>query len=310
MAFFIRRTSSLFAFMNTIPEVKFNVTSVLTDLGFELVHLPNLLNPKQFPKDHSPYKPHRIRFFAILMITEGKVTHQLDFKEYTLEKGDCLIISKDQVHAFNPNCNYNGSIVIFTETFLLNHFSKSSIPKISRLYNYHLNSPKYSHVKANEKFLQVIKTELESDIDFVKASILGAYLTTYLLKLERFNQQKTINYSFDREYDIFTKFKHEVEKQYSKHRNAKKYAEFLAISYKLLNKVSKRFTGKTAKAYIDDYIVLEAKRFLTYTNMSVKEVSYLCGFDEPTNFSKYFKNIVGITPKKFMQKIVNGEFLP
>ena len=52
MAFFIRRTSSLFAFMNTIPEVKFNVTSVLTELGFELVHLPNLLNPKQFPKDH------------------------------------------------------------------------------------------------------------------------------------------------------------------------------------------------------------------------------------------------------------------
>lgn len=38
--------------MNNIPEVKFNVSSELTKLGFELVHLSNLLDPKQFPKDH------------------------------------------------------------------------------------------------------------------------------------------------------------------------------------------------------------------------------------------------------------------
>ena len=73
------------------------------------------------------------------------------------------------------------------------------------------------------------------------------------------------------------------------------------IPYKQLNKLSRAFSKKTAKEYINNYIILEAKRNLVATNAPVKEIAYKCGFKEATNFIKFFKRITGDTPVKFRE---------
>ena len=57
--------------------------------------------------------------------------------------------------------------------------------------------------------------------------------------------------------------------------------------------------GKSPKEMIDDRVVLEAKRLLLYSDSSVKEISHELGFDEPTNFIKYFRKHVAQTPNTF-----------
>ena len=113
--------------------------------------------------NHDPYQPHRISFFALLIVSEGSGTHEVDLKTYELRKGTVLKLAKGQVHAFQFQAQYDGFLIIFTEAFIINHFSKSSISLISHLYNYHLVPP-IAHVKAiNECFLKELKLELESN---------------------------------------------------------------------------------------------------------------------------------------------------
>jgi AraC-like DNA-binding protein len=57
-----------------------------------------------------------------------------------------------------------------------------------------------------------------------------------------------------------------------------------------LNEICKTATGNTVKQYIDNYLILESKRWLCVSDLSVKELTYQLGFDEPTNFQKFLKS--------------------
>ena len=254
------------------------------------------------PHDHDPYKAHRLSFFAILIIEQGTLDHQVDFQKYNLIEGDCLIISKNQIHSFYPESSHDGHLILFTEEFLLKHLSLSTLSKISRLYNYHMNSPLYSQPEMNQTFIQTILEELSNPYSFAKAHIIAAYLSIYFMKLEQANQSKEVDYEFDRNYELFNRFRAKVVEDYTSSRNAQYYAKELAISYNQLNESCKRMVRKTAKAFIDDYVILEIKRYLAATTLSAKEICFACGFDEPSNFLKYFKKHTGITPTFFRKK--------
>jgi AraC-like DNA-binding protein len=55
-----------------------------------------------------------------------------------------------------------------------------------------------------------------------------------------------------------------------------------------LNSLSQKFAGKTADEIIADRIILEAKRELYYSTLSVKEIGYVLGFDDPAYFTRFF----------------------
>ncbi|OJJ14726.1 hypothetical protein BKI52_41555 [marine bacterium AO1-C] len=286
--------------MESIPNILFKEKPGHWN-GFELIDLPSLLNNPLVELDHNPHHPHRLSFFAIIIIQDGEVHHELDFKRYTLKTGDCLLISKGQIHAFDAASHYQGCMALFTEEFLLHHVAPATLQKISRLYNYHLNLSQCHCPQENTQFLANIQETQASPTSSITPNILAAYLTIYLLKLEQIKHLNVITKSFDRKYEVFDAFKQKVEKNYPNSRNAKDYAQQLAVSYKYLNETCKAFTNKTAKNFIDDFVVLEAKRYLSSSALSIKQISFQCGFDEPTNFQKYFKKYTGDTPAQFRQ---------
>jgi AraC family transcriptional regulator, transcriptional activator of pobA len=69
-----------------------------------------------------------------------------------------------------------------------------------------------------------------------------------------------------------------------------------------LNQATTKVLGKSPKEIIDNRILLEAKRLLAHTNENVKEIAYTLGFEEPTNFIKYFKKHSTFTPTEFREK--------
>jgi cysteinyl-tRNA synthetase len=106
--------------------------------------------------------------------------------------------------------------------------------------------------------------------------------------------------SIDNKYlEYFNHFRLAVEQNFSKTRDAKVYASELSISYKHLNEVCKQVVKVTAKSFINNYVILEAKRMLVSTSLSVKEIAFAIGFSEPTNFLKYFKKHTSLTPVEF-----------
>ncbi|MGB5436910.1 MAG: helix-turn-helix transcriptional regulator [Maribacter sp.] len=250
-------------------------------------------------EDHNPTRPHRISFFALLIVTEGTGSHQIDLKEYPLKAGTVLKIAKGQVHAFQNNATYKGYLIVFTEAFVLNYFSKSSIKLISHFYNYHITSPIAQDKRLNEAWLNQLIPELETENTFARKNIIASLLDLYLLRLERKSHNNKLQINNSKRYNTFIQFKDMVESNYTTTRNVKDYAEKMLVSTKLLNQTVKEFTLNTAKSFIDNYVILETKRAIVSTEKSFKEIAFDIGFDEVTNFTKFFKKKMGATPKEF-----------
>ena len=283
--------------MKTIPNISFETEA--NNTGFELLNLTNLFARIDNIKNHDPRQPHRIYFFALLIVTKGIGKHQIDLKEYDLRAGTVLKIAKGQVHAFQTNPIYQGYLILFTEEFVINYFSKSSFKLISHLYNYHLSSPIVFDKTNSKKLIGDLTAELSHENAFAQNNIIAAILDLYLLKLERASTAKAIQFKESKGQDSFMQFKKLVENDYTKTRNVKDYADKMFVTTKYLNKVVKAFTINTAKAFIDEYVVLEAKREIVSTQKSLKEIAYSMGFDEVTNFTKFFKKHSYTTPKAF-----------
>lgn len=281
--------------MKNIPKISFRED--LKTIGFECLNLEDL-TAKGKPKDHHPGRPHKIDFYAILTITGGSVKHQLDFKEYNLKKNDCLLISKGQVHSFDSESSYKGYLILFTSDFLVSHLSPSTFFKSTNLFNYHLSSPDYHLDKFLLSDIENLAIEYDKKEYVLQSNIVASLFSIVILKLNNRNLT-TQNYENYQGFDTFEKFKNLVEKEYHLTRNVSDFAIKLHITYKHLNEICKRFTSKTAKRFIDDFVILEIKRKLSSTSLSIKEISFETGFDEPTNFLKYFKNLVGQTPIEF-----------
>lgn len=284
--------------MKNIPEISFWKDRELKIKGFQFYKLEELITDALKPEDHSPYLPHRLNFYAILIITKGEVNHIVDFKVHTLRKGDVMVISKGQIHAFEEDVEYKGYLVVFSEAFMQKYIAQSTIAQINHLYNYFLKQEKINNPDYNQTLFTTLQKELKRDSSS-QPNIIACLLTVYLLKLNDANTL-WVSTSVDSKYlEYFNQFKLLVEQNYLKTRDAKVYASEIAISYKHLNDVCKEIVKTTAKKFIDSYVILEAKRMLVSTSLSVKEIAFTLGFDEPTNFLKYFKNHTSLTPVEF-----------
>ncbi|MDC0584431.1 AraC family transcriptional regulator [Bacteroidales bacterium] len=288
--------------MKKIPEIIYENYNPKTQ-GFELIKLSELFVKIKKPIDHNPHLPHKLSFNIILIITSGETTHLVDFNKHHLKAGDSLLISKGQMHAFNTLLKFDGYIIVFTEAFMQKFVAQSALTKISYCYNYFLRQEKIYAPLLHQQFIKIFREEVKINTSNI-SNILGAYLSIFLIKLSDQSLQNTPQLSAGKNYDYFIQFKKLVETNFSKTRDAKDYAHEICISYKHLNTVSKNVIGITAKSFIDNFVILEAKRMLVSTVLSVKEIAFKIGFEEPTNFQKYFKKHTQLTPAVFRKNIV------
>ena len=285
----------------SVPEIFFNRYK---NLDVEVMNFTQLSEKINQSGIHNPLTPHRIQFYFILIVTKNTYTHFVDFKSYELSEGSAIFVSKNQVHNFTPELkNAEGFCLVFSSLFIEHYYFTSNSINLNRLFNYHIETP-VIHDNSNIKngFIDLahhMYDEYSIPNEFAKSEILQPLLHILLLKAERTKQVKgstKIHWL-----EIFSSFKNLLEQEYVNTRNSRLYATKLLISYKFLNDVVKELTGKTVKAFIDDYVIIEIKRFLVSTSLSVKEISYKTGFEEPTNMIKFFKKSTNTTPLHFRQ---------
>lgn len=228
--------------------------------------------------------------------------HQVDLEQYPVKKSSLIKIAKNQVHAFQNELNYKGYLVVFTEDFVLKKFSRSSLDYTTHLYNYYLTSPLIENDSYGGTFLKEVLHELTNKNAYVQKEVIAKLLELYLLRLEQQNQVEE-KQSIKTHLALFNRFKNLVETSFTKTRNVKDYAHQLQISPKHLNNIVRQTIHNNAKAFIDQYVILEAKRAMLINHSSIKEVAYALGFDELTNFTKFFKKHTSISPKEFKSSL-------
>lgn len=101
-----------------------------------------------------------------------------------------------------------------------------------------------------------------------------------------------------------------VEQWYARHHPVPRYAAELGITAAHLNLLCRQAAGRPALAIIHERLLLEVKRNLVYTSMSIAEISYAAGFADPAYFTRFFKQRAGVGPKEYRrtaeQRLVHG----
>jgi AraC family transcriptional activator of pobA len=124
-----------------------------------------------------------------------------------------------------------------------------------------------------------------------------------LLNLIRVQAERRIADKSGRsDFELFSRFRVEVERHYQEQWQVGQYAQLLRITPARLNRLCRKLAGKTAFDLAQDRLMLEACRKLTYVPASIASIAYELGFQDPAYFSRLFKKLVKVTPKEFRQQ--------
>lgn len=151
-----------------------------------------------------------------------------------------------------------------------------------------------------EKFelLHQIFLEEMNNKDRVQAEMLRMLLARFIIKTTRLLNQADHPQQIKKKSDLLRKFNMLVELHFKEQHGVKFYAEQMFKSPKTLANSFSKFNN-TPLQIIHQRIVLEAKRLLTYSDLSSKEIAYELGFDDPAHLSKLFKKHTGMPPSAF-----------
>ena len=245
-------------------------------------------------------KPRRIMKYILVYCASGRLAMVVDEKMLLLSAGDVLTITSGQIHYIKENKKATGFVLEFT----LDFFCKDD-NDIELIFHNGL----FCHFAMNE-VIAVDKNVIELQLKNIQQELI-AQPYQYLISIH--SRIKLILVAINRaKVDrgdeiwkpdaLFLKFLEAVRNNFEHNYSLAQFAKVLSTTEIKLNELAKLHAGKTAQNVIYGLIASEAKRLLTYENLSVKEVAYKLGFNDPFYFSNFFKKHTKLSPKSYQEQ--------
>lgn len=251
-------------------------------------------------------KPHRTDFFGFVFITQGTGTHIINYEKIEVKVGDVIVVFPGQIHAFDNTELLKCKAIAFEEDLFLSTHNQLETQYIYEILNQlsrvNVLSINKSVIKKLIKLIDLIEQETAVKNDENQQFILQHLVTTLIYDLNRqISKQENITLSsFDK--NLAIQFKSLVRKHLHIKNNVDFFISKLKTTKKALQKATKSTFNMTPKMTIAEQITLESKRLLINPDKQIQEVAYELGFDEPTNFTKFFKKFTSLTPEAFRKK--------
>ncbi|MEL0613038.1 helix-turn-helix transcriptional regulator [Marinomonas arenicola] len=289
---------------NLIPQIEFNDSSLLK-AGFEVFDIKKLYQRAASGELAYIDQAHRVNFHNLIIYTGNPGTHFVDFHAFPVEKNALVLVNKGQIHAFDLTHKPDAIIVVFTDQYM----SEVSAAMDGRLFapTQFMTSYQPSLVMSDEQAISIksifalISAEYQqasANIPYMKILFAAVLAKVSELKPETYHQQMSAA-----QINCFERFIQRLHGSYTQIRDANDYADKVGTSYKTLNKLCKLATNLTAKQLIDAHVILEAKRRLSIDNAQIQQIASDLGFEEVTNFVKYFKKHTLVTPSQFKKAL-------
>ncbi len=286
-----------------IPLVPFNYQSIAIK-GIEVISLESI-KKRSSELNHDPESPHRVKFHMLLYIQEGNGEHFIDFLHHSFSAGSFVFINENQIHAFDFTNNPSGFVIIFPQEFKDSLRLNIRLPQFFMDYTFLRQVPVLDVIGPLKQSAESLINEMglvfgDEDHDLTIVQLLFSVL---MLKLYRQMPSIISSTLSERQTSRFLYFLSLISQNYIQIKDASKYADLMGMTYKSLNQLCRLAVDQTPKQLIDVHIILEAKRRLAIESIQVNELSYALGFDEVSNFTKYFKKHVLMTPKQFRENV-------
>ncbi len=242
---------------------------------------------------------HRHEFYYILAVKEGKGKHIIDFTPYNVEDYTVFIMRPGQVHQVKISSGSTGYLMQFNADYFRPE-EKYSVQLLSRHTQNnicYLTAPTFKQL---DKILSYIFKEYSLKQEGYE-EVIKANLNIFFIELVRHSKDKTSSneisnsyYSKKLEYLLNL-----IEVNFHQHKQVTYYAELMHLSTYQLNEIVKRCLGKTCSELINEYIILESKRYLLATSNQINNIAYNLGYEDVSYFIRFFKRQTGFTPEAF-----------
>ncbi len=284
-----------------VKEIDFDNTKT-DNCYFDIVDLGDVFKRK--PKNHHQFEHHKISFYVILIITHDKGEHSINYQDYAYEKGTVFTLRKNNVHKFYKT-NAKGKLLVFTEDFVVRYSDKVDILKLFQLFNEMLGSPKLQLSDKDYDEINSLINQIETEYWEVKdnhsTEIIRSLIQVLILKLSRIKSKGNDDLGSKKYHLEFLALQELIEKDCFESKKVSYYAQKMGVTTRTLNNITQNVIGKHAKSLIDEILILQIKRLLINSPLSFTEIAYQTGFDDPTNFFKYFRKKTGFSPKQFKE---------
>jgi len=247
-------------------------------------------------------QPRRLSSYFIVLIESGSITYNIDLQDFTLTDGHLLFAMPNQIltpPAKTDHLKYFK--LLFDENTL------ALLPQQFPFLVNPLNAPTIAlDSAAKERVIKVfgiLNQILYLDKYDTDTEIILAYLNLLLSELNSayFKNKEHANI-LNANLSKFIEFKLVVETSLTEQPSINAIAEKLALSTNSLYRIVKEYTGTSPKDYFINRLMAEAQRKLRYSNISIKELAYELGFNDPDYFSRLFKKSTGKSASEFLPR--------
>lgn len=256
---------------------------------------------------YSLESPERVQFYLILFFVKGQGQHWIDFLPYAYEDSTLLFISQGQVQQFQINMNCQGYALLFTDQFVYQNATELNLFHSLQIFDEALRVPRLVLDAHQRETFSTLFRQLEAEFHApphtLKGEILRHLLRLVLFQADRLQRSTQHSQNIAPYYQEFLTFRGMVKQHMRETRNVQHYARLMGLSTQKLNELVRNVLDKTAKTFIEEQVVLEAQRMLSQHSIPIKEIAYELGFNEPTNFIKFFKKQIRMSPAAFRKQV-------
>ncbi len=269
-----------------------------------------------------PIPPHRKTFHDFFYLTHGTLVRSKGVDKYTVSAGEFFVMPAYQVTTndfSSPDirgffCVFDNDV--FSHTTPLADLS-AQFPFLRAEARPLVIIPPAEQplmVSLLEKIEREYQSTISDRYDLMAACLLVLFRqlnrhTTEQIESERIGESVT-DRSVSAAERLTQRFKAEIAQHVRQVQRVSHYADRLAVSPNHLNKAVRQTTGRTATAWIDEMLILEAKVLLAQTSLPIADVAAGVGLSNASYFGRFFRDKTGRTPSEYRKWIDLSGFVP
>ena len=280
--------------LQDVPQVYHNLKYNDGEIYFadNITSIPGLM--KQF----------KVNFIAYVMVTEGRLTVDMNNVTYHLEKNCSLFVDRNMVienvkHTENFSC----VICAMSTDMGFAFFNKSLLQSIMHIMANPVIKMEQTEVDLMMKYYDLLVFKMDH-----QEMSLGRETVRDIIRCFAYDLLSNINRHLNQDNDddmlrqsdrIYRRFMFLLADNTNVNRSVKSYADELCVSPKYLTSVCRKHSDCTASELIATAVISRIKQLLLYSDLSIKEVASEMGFDNLSFFGKYVKKHLGLSPNHY-----------
>ncbi len=229
----------------------------------------------------------RADFHVLAIVDAGYGSVTVDFLHHPLKKRSAVWVPPGAVHRWDDIADVAGHLMLFVPTAPVTNATRELVASPDPAAHWSIPDADWLFVDTARDHLLLETSAPPGQFPTELPEIL---LSALIARLRPPHAEARFTHP------VFRLFRSSVEAHFRNHHDAGYYARALGYAPRTLSRAVQQATGRTAKAYIVDRIVLEAKRLLAHDRLTAARCAATLGFPDASNFSAFFHKATGMRP--------------